>query len=152
MKNLEDSIVDKDHGIENCPQCGKKLHPPLKSSGRQVCASCGWSNVKRNTESTSDFKSDKLSYAKETSPKLQKFGEYSSAILVAILIGLIVSQVSKPRYEYKVISPSDLSFEESMDRYGSEGWKAVSCRRAQDSVTDSMSYECIMLRETRLPR
>lgn len=29
---------------ENCPQCGKKLAPPFKSSGRQVCSGCGWTN------------------------------------------------------------------------------------------------------------
>ncbi len=29
---------------ENCPKCGKKLPPPFKSSGRQVCSGCGWSN------------------------------------------------------------------------------------------------------------
>ena len=29
---------------ENCPQCDKKLPPTFKSSGRQVCSGCGWSN------------------------------------------------------------------------------------------------------------
>lgn len=34
---------------ENCPKCGKLLPPPFKSSGRQVCSSCGWSNGKKST-------------------------------------------------------------------------------------------------------
>lgn len=33
--------------LEQCPQCDRSLGPPLKSSGRQVCAQCGWSNKPR---------------------------------------------------------------------------------------------------------
>lgn len=29
--------------LEICPKCAKKLYPPLKSSGRQICT-CGWSD------------------------------------------------------------------------------------------------------------
>ncbi|MEN9869367.1 MAG: hypothetical protein RLZZ171_350, partial [Cyanobacteriota bacterium] len=34
---------------ENCPQCEKKLAPPFKSSGRQVCSGCGWTNQLKST-------------------------------------------------------------------------------------------------------
>lgn len=30
--------------LENCPKCEKKLPPPFKSSGRQVCSKCAWSS------------------------------------------------------------------------------------------------------------
>lgn len=30
--------------LEYCPNCQKKLHPPLRSSNRQVCTSCGWTD------------------------------------------------------------------------------------------------------------
>ena len=66
---------------------------------------------------------------------------------VLILIGLIIANFSQLSYEYRVVSPLDSSFEESMSEYGSKGWKAVTCRRASDRVTDSFGYECIMIRE-----
>jgi DNA-binding helix-hairpin-helix protein with protein kinase domain len=139
--------------LKNCPQCETELHPPLKSSGRQVCTSCGWSNIKRDSEADSEPQPENLYQPKEIPPtKSKRIGEYSSAILIAILISLVIGQISKPKYEYKIVSPSDISFEESMDKYGSEGWKATSCRRAQDSSTETMSYECMMIRETHLPR
>ena len=33
--------------LESCPKCSHRLGPPLKSSGRQVCMKCGWSNRPR---------------------------------------------------------------------------------------------------------
>lgn len=30
--------------LESCPKCSHKLAPPLKSSGRQICMKCGWSD------------------------------------------------------------------------------------------------------------
>lgn len=33
--------------LEQCPNCSRRLGPPLKSSGRQVCAKCGWSDKPR---------------------------------------------------------------------------------------------------------
>lgn len=38
--------------LENCPQCNQQLAAPLKSSGRQVCVKCGWSNKPRNLNAT----------------------------------------------------------------------------------------------------
>lgn len=64
------------------------------------------------------------------------------------LASLERSLTQPPQYEYKVVSPDDISFDESMTRYGSSGWQAVSCRRAQDSL-DNIGYECIMIREKR---
>ncbi|NJN56699.1 MAG: hypothetical protein HC879_03985 [Leptolyngbyaceae cyanobacterium SL_5_9] len=34
---------------ETCPQCSSRLGPPLKSSGRQVCAKCGWTDKPKGT-------------------------------------------------------------------------------------------------------
>jgi len=33
--------------LESCPKCNHKLAPPLKSSGRQICMKCGWSDRPR---------------------------------------------------------------------------------------------------------
>lgn len=38
---------------ESCPQCNHTLAPPLKSSGRQVCLQCGWTNKPRNSATLS---------------------------------------------------------------------------------------------------
>lgn len=151
--------------LENCPKCDKKLPPPFSSSGRQVCSACGWSDKKNepkiskpepihesNSSESSESKANSLSPLKQIpteqiSSKFRQFTNRSEYILLAIFVGLIFSQCSKPSYEYTVTSPSDYSFSESMSEYGSEGWKAVSCRRAMDSVTDDYSYECIMVRE-----
>ncbi|WP_036489553.1 hypothetical protein [Myxosarcina sp. GI1] len=45
--------------IENCPRCETKLPPPFKSSGRQVCSACGWSDRTKKT-SASTPKSKKV--------------------------------------------------------------------------------------------
>jgi len=37
---------------EICPQCSSKLGPPLKSSGRQVCVKCGWTDKPKGTPSS----------------------------------------------------------------------------------------------------
>lgn len=29
---------------ETCPKCSNRLGPPLKSSGRQICIKCGWTD------------------------------------------------------------------------------------------------------------
>ena len=41
---------------ENCPQCDKKLPPPFKSSGRQVCSGCGWTNKPKTVKSAPEPK------------------------------------------------------------------------------------------------
>ncbi len=33
--------------LEQCPNCNRRLGPPLKSSGRQVCVKCGWTDKPR---------------------------------------------------------------------------------------------------------
>ncbi len=33
--------------LEQCPKCNYRLGSPLKSSGRQVCAKCGWTDQPR---------------------------------------------------------------------------------------------------------
>ncbi len=151
--------------LENCPKCEKKLLPPFASSGRQVCSGCGWSNKKKEDKTSKpepihESISSEAAEPKATnsspfkqipteqiSLKLKQFTSKSEYILLAIFVGLIFGYFSKPSYEYTIASPSDYTFEESMDDYGSQGWEAVNCRRAKDSDTDSMMYECIMVRE-----
>jgi hypothetical protein len=86
-----------------------------------------------------------------------KFGELlttfkdiiSTGALVGIFIILLINLLAgqKPQavsWEYKIEAISDLSFIESMDGYGKNGWELVSARRA---VNDGVaSYECIFKR------
>ncbi|MBD2088722.1 hypothetical protein H6F67_02450 [Microcoleus sp. FACHB-1515] len=37
--------------VDRCPRCDHKLNAPLKSSGRQVCIKCGWTNKPRTAAS-----------------------------------------------------------------------------------------------------
>jgi hypothetical protein len=151
--------------LENCPKCEKKLPPPFPSSGRQVCSGCGWSDKKNEPKTSkpepiheSNSSEDSESNTINSSPlekiptekilsKFKQFTNKSEYILLAIFVGLVFSQCSKPSYEYTIASPSDYTFKESMDDYGSQGWEAVNCRRASNSDTDAMMYECIMVRE-----
>lgn len=142
--------------IKSCSKCGEILPPPLKSSGRQVCKSCGWSEQKSkpkledSEQSSSD--ASNANFRKNATPEqiaksFKIFANKSEYILLAILGLLIFSKFSKPTYEYTITSPSDSKFSESMSEYGAKGWKAVECRRAKDSITDDFSYECVMIRE-----
>ncbi len=58
----------------------------------------------------------------------------------------IIDSLAPSQYEYKVVSPSDITLSEEMNTEGQNGWQVVSCRRAQDSL-EKFSYECIMIRE-----
>jgi len=156
--------------LENCPKCEKKLPPPFSSSGRQVCSACGWSDKEKDSKTSSSELINESSPSdltestaikpsflnniptEQISSKFKQFTSKSEYILLAIFLGLIFSQCSKPKYEYTIASPSDYSFSESMGKYGSKGWKAVNCRRARDGDTDAMMYECILVRERRFPR
>ena len=86
---------------------------------------------------------------KETVKKLWgQFVRSPSFPLFLIVTSLLAFGILKPTsYEYQIASPSDYSFEESMNEYGEQGWQAVSCRRAIDSITDEASYECILTRK-----
>ena len=72
---------------------------------------------------------------KETVKKLwEQFVKSPSFPLFMIVTTLLAFGILKPTsYEYLIASPSDYSFEESMNGYGEQGWQAVSCRRAIDS-------------------
>jgi hypothetical protein len=57
-------------------------------------------------------------------------------------------EINKPiAYEYQVFSPSDETFDSSMNTQGDSGWQATNCRRASNRTTDEASYECIMIRK-----
>jgi len=75
-------------------------------------------------------------------------GTVSALALLGILGVLIINsfagqKVQPVGYEYRIESIPDLTFEESMDELGEEGWELVFARRAQNSITDEFSYECI---------
>ena len=142
--------------LENCPQCSKQLPPTLKSSGRQVCTSCGWSEQKNNSrlENSEPSNSEQITSktknnvaTEQISKSFRIFASKSEYILLAILGLLVFNKFSKPIYEYTIASPSDSRFTESMSEYGAKGWRAVECRRAKDSITDDFAYECVMIRE-----
>lgn len=75
-------------------------------------------------------------------------GTVGTLALLGILSILLINSFSGQKvqtvsYEYRIESIPDLMFEESMDELGEEGWELVFARRAQDSITDEFSYECI---------
>lgn len=91
--------------LENCLQCGSKLSPPLKSSGRQVCSSCGWMDKKRTqneglqpkkSEGTVQSKSYNINENQNTfsSRELIDIAKNQKNILWLILIGLILPFIS----------------------------------------------------------
>ena len=74
---------------------------------------------------------------------------YQGASFIALLSGIFAVQlfglVPRQRWEYLIVSPSDTSFETTMDKYGEAGWELVSARRATDSAGSSC-YEVILKR------
>lgn len=66
-------------------------------------------------------------------------------ILVALGFPFLGIQKPKPKWEYKIETPSDMIFTTSMNNFGDEGWELVSTRRAQDSL-GNYAYECIFKR------
>ncbi len=63
-------------------------------------------------------------------------------------VGLPFLFGSPERWEYQLVSPSDFSLTDELDRLGKEGWEVVSARRASDGSSDSpsFSYELILKR------
>jgi hypothetical protein len=145
--------------LEICPSCSNPL-PARLMSGRVVCPKCGWTDKKKVQNNLPDIKSEATQFVDEEIPKksvedpiqksriTQELVRVSNYLLIGILGILIYSQIKKPSYEYDIVSPSDLIFNESMNEYGKQGWKPVNCRRATSSgESSSASYECILVRE-----
>ena len=80
-----------------------------------------------------------------------------SSILVMLLLGFLVIFVltqEKPKevqtsYEYKIISPDDLSLEKELDKSGADGWQVVFARRATSGsgYYSTAAYEMILMRK-----
>lgn len=86
-----------------------------------------------------------------------KFGELlttfkdiiSTGALVGIFLILLTNSLAGQKtksveWEYTIEAVPDLTFTETMDRYGKSGWELVTARRAVDEGT--ASYECIFKR------
>lgn len=87
---------------------------------------------------------------------LEQFSYYSNVISAASLLGLLLllgfntlagQKTQIVTYEYKIDSIPDSSFTETMNQLGTEGWELTFARRAQDSTTETFSYECIFKRQ-----
>lgn len=69
-------------------------------------------------------------------------------IILLMLIGLGSPLVAwlrpTPKWEYKIVAPSDSRLEEEMTSLGSQGWELVAARRASDKY--SASYEMMFKR------
>ena len=76
-----------------------------------------------------------------------------TALLVANLLSLLVlfqllpppTTVAAQQWEYKIESVPDLTWDEGMNKLGSEGWELLFPRRANGS-DEKMSYEMIFKR------
>jgi len=90
----------------------------------------------------------------QNEPEEQKFEgvtKWQGAIIIFLLLGGLGSPMLSwvmptQKWEYRIESPSDGRFQESMDKYGSEGWELVYSRRARDE-SGEMNYECIFKRK-----
>lgn len=86
---------------------------------------------------------------------LEQFSQYANVISAASLLGLLIllgfntfagQKTQAVVYEYKIDSVPDLTFTETMNVQGSEGWELVFARRAKESSSDDFTYECIFKR------
>lgn len=86
---------------------------------------------------------------------LEQFSQYANVISAASLLGLLLllgfntlagQKTQAVFYEYKIHSVPDLTFAETMNVQGSEGWELVFARRARESSSDDFTYECIFKR------
>lgn len=85
--------------------------------------------------------------ARGPSSPVSLFNGVVLGLLTVSVVGLLMFELThRPTYEYMTASPSDYSFDESMNKLGAQGWKTESCRRATSSSGYSASYECIMSR------
>ena len=111
--------------------------------------------------SVSSFSNGNASIAISQKPKskfqgyLEQFSQYANVISAASLLGLLVllgfntfagQKTQAVVYEYKIASVPDLTFTETMNVQGSEGWELVFARRAKESSSDDFTYECIFKR------
>lgn len=76
-------------------------------------------------------------------------------VLIGVITGLLALhalglQLLAPRWEYSIESPDDLSFEETMETLGQDGWELVFARRATSRGRGSASYEMIFKRRRAL--
>lgn len=69
------------------------------------------------------------------------------AIVIQPWLNRLVLPASAEGWEYTITAPSDYDFEEAMNDLGEQGWQLVFARRARDSITDRMMYECILKRK-----
>ncbi|MBW4537069.1 MAG: type IV pilin-like G/H family protein [Pleurocapsa minor HA4230-MV1] len=74
---------------ENCPQCGKKLAPPFKSSGRQVCSGCGWTNKPKIVKPEAVSKFIPISESEES--KKQPVGVFLATGFVGMVLFAIIA-------------------------------------------------------------
>jgi len=68
----------------------------------------------------------------------------SCIVLITSLI-YFHSLSSQTKWEYKLESPDDYSFEREMNEFGADGWELVFARRATNSYSGA-SYEMIFKR------
>lgn len=99
-----------------------------------------------------------LTKTKESSPQnlFDKFRSVQETVAAIALVGIfgvlltnsVAGQKTKAvTWEYRIESIPDLTFTENMNNLGDDGWQLVFARRAQDSITDEFSYECIFKKE-----
>lgn len=111
--------------------------------------------------SVSSFSNGNASIAISQKPKskfqgyLEQFSQYANVISAVSLLGLLLllgfntlagQKTQAVVYEYKIDSVPDLTFTETMNVQGSEGWELVFARRAKESSSDDFTYECIFKR------
>ena len=88
-------------------------------------------------------------YVLDGMPLLSNRSLSESLFIVGIFLILLTNSLAGQKtksveWEYTIEAVPDLTFTETMDRYGKSGWELVTARRAVDEGT--ASYECIFKR------
>ena len=81
--------------------------------------------------------------------KANKIGKISLLLVAQLLfIGIIqlvslAHSITPSKWEYRLETPSDYRFEDTMKDLGDEGWELVNARRATSKYKSGASYEMI---------
>lgn len=119
--------------IDNCPQCGKKLPTPFKSSGRQVCSGCGWSDRPKKNSFNSEKKTP-IKHSLPISVSKQKIGIAGCSITALFFFAFCSSQALVEKCSDTNWELSDLSSVSNLEilnlSQGKKSTKIFECYRS----------------------
>ncbi len=129
----------------SCPQCGHESPYKAEHAGRSArCPEC---NELMKLPSTEKSIPDETIEPTTTRRQPRRYSFIKLAVTLILLIQAWATfRSTSRRWEYKIASPSDATFESQMDRLGDEGWEVVYARRARDGEMGLFQYEVLLKR------